>query len=418
MAQVTSYVTPSSPLSMAQLKTALDNMFAAVVSTNRGATAPENPVEGMIWFDTSGDPTEVLKVYRSAGWRSLLAYNNTTGAITPYRNVNGTALASAFALTLLDDADADTALTTLGVSAYAKTILHDANASAALTTLGVSAFAKTILDDADADAVRTTIGATFANIVSDTSVTEAKMAASAISQAKLKTSSGNVSHNASVGVTGTLLTLPGGEYGFYPRTQLADSLARSTYAEAKIFYKATTGNQALASYIYLETNATGAGPVIYAYQRYVTSSGEVNWLFILRDKATKKKIASWFAPDHPCYGNGGKPNLVPHPFPDYNPATQEIIVINPTDEQITEMEAMQYVVDENKPDQSIGEIMDKFYEIDEESSPKWPTKAVTVGLPEGHNWQSTNKNIVPIKKVTHQPDGVTLKALKKRDITK
>lgn len=70
---------------------------------------------------------------------------------------------SAFARTLLDDADAGTALTTLGVSAYAKTILDDATAGDALTTLGVSAFAKTILDDVDAAAVRATIGAGTGN---------------------------------------------------------------------------------------------------------------------------------------------------------------------------------------------------------------------------------------------------------------
>lgn len=45
------------------------------------------------------------------------------------------------------------AITTFGWS-----LIDDANASAALTTLGVSAFAKTILDDADAGTVRTTIG--------------------------------------------------------------------------------------------------------------------------------------------------------------------------------------------------------------------------------------------------------------------
>jgi hypothetical protein len=45
-------------------------------------------------------------------------------------------------------------ITTFGFS-----LIDDANAAAALTTLGVSAFAQTILDDADAGAVRTTIGA-------------------------------------------------------------------------------------------------------------------------------------------------------------------------------------------------------------------------------------------------------------------
>lgn len=59
---------------------------------------------------------------------------------------------------LIDDADASTQLTTLGVSTYAKTLLDDADASTALTTLGISGFAKTILDDADAGAMLTTLG--------------------------------------------------------------------------------------------------------------------------------------------------------------------------------------------------------------------------------------------------------------------
>ncbi|WP_180901771.1 hypothetical protein [Martelella soudanensis] len=66
---------------------------------------------------------------------------------------------TSFARSLIDDANASTALTTLGVSAFAKTLLDDADASAALTTLGVSAFAKTLLDDADASSARSTLGA-------------------------------------------------------------------------------------------------------------------------------------------------------------------------------------------------------------------------------------------------------------------
>ena len=44
-------------------------------------------------------------------------------------------------------------------TAFGRSLMDDANAGAALTTLGISAFAQTMLDDANAAAVRTTIGA-------------------------------------------------------------------------------------------------------------------------------------------------------------------------------------------------------------------------------------------------------------------
>lgn len=63
-----------------------------------------------------------------------------------------------FFRTLLDDTDASTALSTLGFSAFGKTMIDDADASASLSTLGFTAFTKTIVDDAGASDVRTTLG--------------------------------------------------------------------------------------------------------------------------------------------------------------------------------------------------------------------------------------------------------------------
>jgi hypothetical protein len=101
MSQVTNMTIPGSPLTMASLAAALEAVFAALGSQNRGDTAPSNPYEGMLWWDSSGTPTEILKRYAAtAGWVNILSLNTTTGAMIPYRS--GTALGTMATATATD----------------------------------------------------------------------------------------------------------------------------------------------------------------------------------------------------------------------------------------------------------------------------------------------------------------------------
>ena len=250
-------------------------------------------------------------------------------------------------------------------------------------------------------------------------IVEGLLAASAVAQAKLKTSQGSVTRGNAGYET---LTLPGGEYGFYPQTRGDNETALSAYVGGFILGKnvynagweggsfAAATDTGYITWITLYTENNGLN--VYAQQRYVTASGEVFWIFILRDKITKNIISMYQAPDHPCMGNGGKPLLVSHPFGSYDETKHEIIVINPTDKELQEMRA-KTIQPEDAPDKDLLDVVSEEYEIDESSTPAWPTKEVTVGLPPDWDevWR-TGKSIAPIKKIIPKVDYISCRKLK------
>jgi len=150
---------------------------------------------------------------------------------------------------------------------------------------------------------------------------------SGISQAKLKTSQGEVSATA----TEERLTLPGGEYGFFPQSKMSTTDAGNWLIAIASPFKADGGASGLAGYTTYATKlhmGENNGDTIYAQQRYVTASGRDHWIFLLVDKTTKQIISSYQAPDHPCYGNGGDEIEIPHPFGSYDPSKHEIVIVD------------------------------------------------------------------------------------------
>jgi len=151
------------------------------------------------------------------------------------------------------------------------------------------------------------------------SISAVKIQSDAVVQAKLKTSSGEVS----TATSGANLTLPGGEYGFYPQVKTSNVSGKLVTAQISLAY----GGLSYVTNVYL-ASAGIMGNVAYAQQRYVTASGKDHWIFLLVDKNTKEIMASYQAPDHPCCGQGGDENDIPHPFGEVKDDQEVVLVDN------------------------------------------------------------------------------------------
>jgi hypothetical protein len=366
----------------------MEENFAALKSSFSGTTPPSNTVAGMLWLDTTAN---ILKLRNEANnaWLSVWDIANNKPVIT---NLSAEITLAMMAAACIDAAAGTPSLRTLSTTATTACAGNDARLSDTRTPF-------------------------------DLSVTEGKLGASAVTQAKLKTSqaSVNITKTASYGDSLAIsenCTLPGGEYGFYPQFKQVLSGDSTTAAMQAYFVYGFVGTTYLARVHLAQTGAADYGDATlttYAQQRYVTSSGEVFWIFILRDKLTKQIVSMYQAPDHPCFGNGGKPLLVPHPFPDFNPEQHEIIVINPSDEDVFNMEDACIVEDETKPDRDMLEVITEDYEIDEDLQTPWPKKEITVGLPRGLDWKrNTGETVIPVKKKIPKMDYITTRKLWKR----
>jgi len=241
------------------------------------------------------------------------------------------------------------------------------------------------------------------------SVTEVKIVNDAVTTSKLKTSVSNVSTNNHP--TGQHLTFTGGSYCHYPY------INGNTTFEAVINKLGSTGGADLTK-IYLKPSVE---VTVYANTRYHTSSGEVFWIFILRDKKTRKIIAQSCAPDHVCFGNGGKPLLVQHPFADVLSDTNgfylfendkkrevEIVVLNPNKEEVRHCHDKMVSLDPMEADRNFAQIFDEQmdYTTSDLKGATWVDKPVTVGLKNDLDW--SHGETEPILAVISRPKNIIL----------
>lgn len=215
--------------SRASLDTLLTTIVAGLDATLVSLAAANPTTNQGIYFSAS---ETAATYSLTAGGRALGGVTGATDTLPYFDGASTatTTAITAFGRTLIDDAAASNARTTLGlvigtdvqaydatllsiaalgtaadriayttgidtwaeatVTSYGRSLIDDADAGTAQTTLGISTFVKTILDDADAAAVRATIGVGLgtgdlvaANNLSDvasaaTSFTNLKQAAS------------------------------------------------------------------------------------------------------------------------------------------------------------------------------------------------------------------------------------------------
>lgn len=333
----------------------IENNFAALKSCFSGSSAPSNLVAGMWWFDTTDN---ILKLRNEANDAWLNVYDFANQVSYGAKGITITA---------------GTGLSGGGELTTNRTISHGSH-TGDVTGTGALTLADGI-----------------------------------VKQTKLDVSEQSQSYdipNIGGGVPTYKFILTGGMYCFRPTYKGED-------ANIKLEDSSIALTTSYATITQLKNYSTSFFRYGYCKHQYITSSGEIYWIFLLRDKITKKIIGTSCAPDHPCFSNDsiGDPDIVPHPFGEgYDPNLHEIVVVNPLAKQVIQIYDRAAI----KPARCITQVIHEDYGLNDAIFfPAWPNKKITVGLPP--NWRFTKKIgdlIDPIKQEIPKLPGSKMGTLK------
>jgi len=379
---------------------AMENNFAALKTCFSGSSAPSNPLAGMLWFDTNSN---ILKLRNEANttWLSVFDFGNVMAIL------DGTNDISDFSIT------AGSGLSGGGALNTSPTVSHAAHTG---DVTGATAL---------------TIGA------------------AKVTQSMLKTTTG--SNNQTSGGT-SIVAVTGGTYCFQTNCYATSTgspyqcgifVGRAQVSGGSWQPKDESTNSSLSNFVTLY-NEHGTYVSIYSTTRYVTSSGELHWIFALFRNGELFAITE--APDHPCFGDRGRV----HPFESYDPATDEIVVINPTMDDVERINARMipsedggYMTraksllgtkeDHTRRERGFLEVFKETFEIQESKQADWPDTEITVALPKMHDgkvvhdWRFMPQmvqdkksglmvplKINPIKRVIKKPDHITPLQIKEK----
>lgn len=289
-------INSSNDSQISNLSTTLKNIGAGLVTaTCSGADTMEDGTTSFTipqyqWFTIQTNSAGNGWIVLSFSNLNNPAFTGVPTAPTAAADTNTTQIATTAFVTTEDNLKADIASPTLTGVPAAPTAAPATNT----TQISTTAFVEAAVN------AHNHIGGDGAAIA------QGAMAAAAIGQAELKTSTGIVSKQG----IALNIALPGGEYGFYPRTRSGNAFASGEVLAQIAGGDGTIPSTSFICNIFLGNEA--AAQTGFAQQRYLTASppydlgdGEIPlFVFALIDNTTGDVVATYSAPEAPWHYNG------------------------------------------------------------------------------------------------------------------